>query len=268
MGMGILLAAWYLVLGNFLHLTVEPKIDSIPAVQPFMTGIVAPLFSLAGILLLFVNLWQAQATQAENAFFKMLDNHHKIVQNIVDYIPGIDKNPNYKSEKQYFFDDLCYRIWVDYNLVDFKTADTVGMFGLKRFVCKPMYRCKGKQDPEAKLMAVYGHYYHIYQSILGHYFRNLYHMVKFVENSKVMDKRVYMGLLRAQLSNYELVLLAYNGMYKYGIKKFKPLIEKHKLLKTINFEEDLSEEYGRRIIPDLHVLTAAYPHLMTVLEIN
>jgi hypothetical protein len=84
-----------------------------------------------------------------------------------------------------------------------------------------------------------------YQSELAHYFRNLYHIVKFVNEAEVLkrndaaidykERRRYTSLVRAQLSAYELALLFYDGLSKYG-EGFKPLIEKFGLLEHLDAE--------------------------------
>ncbi len=51
--------------------------------------------------------------------------------------------------------------------------------------------------------------------------------------SPVNDKRLYSNLVRAQLSSFELLLLFYNCLSSMGVEKFKPLIEKYSLLKTL-----------------------------------
>ena len=76
-----------------------------------------------------------------------------------------------------------------------------------------------------------------HQSELGHYFRMLYHIIKFIDASEINDKKRYTNFVRAQLSSYELVLLFYNGLSKFGREKFKPLIENYSLLK--NMDESL-----------------------------
>lgn len=76
--------------------------------------------------------------------------------------------------------------------------------------------------------------YNEYENDLGHYFRYLYHMVKFVHLSKVKDKNRFIGLIRAQLSANELALLVYNCISDHGYEKFRPLVNKYKLLKNLN----------------------------------
>jgi len=72
-----------------------------------------------------------------------------------------------------------------------------------------------------------------HQADLGHYFRNLYNIIKFVKNSSVEDKRLYTNLVRAQLSSVELALLFYNCLGDIGREKFKPLVEEFALLKNM-----------------------------------
>lgn len=75
--------------------------------------------------------------------------------------------------------------------------------------------------------------YHNHQSDLGHYFRYLYNIVKFVDQSEIADKKFYTNLVRAQLSFQELALLFYNCLSENGRERFKPLIEEYALLKHV-----------------------------------
>jgi hypothetical protein len=79
----------------------------------------------------------------------------------------------------------------------------------------------------------YKTFFESYQSDFGHYFRHLYHIVKFIDESKINDKQSYINLLRAQLSSPELLMLFYNCLSEYGYKRFKPLIETYALLENI-----------------------------------
>jgi hypothetical protein len=89
---------------------------------------------------------------------------------------------------------------------------------------------------------LYDNFYRQNQSALGHYFRLLYNLVKFVDSASDVDKRFYTNLVRAQLSSAELLLLFYNCLSTLGQDKFKPLVEKYALLKTIPDDYSLPEE--------------------------
>lgn len=74
----------------------------------------------------------------------------------------------------------------------------------------------------------------------SHYFRNLYHIVKYVdEKGDAKDKQRYLSQLRAQLSQAEFVLLMANGLRDEGRSKFKPLIEQYSLLHQLKLDSTI-----------------------------
>ena len=85
-------------------------------------------------------------------------------------------------------------------------------------------------DDEEKFKKVYT----IYRDDLAHYFRLFYHIVKFIDESPLEDKRLYSRLLRATLSNAEIVLIALNCVYGGGKPKLKRLVEKYQMLHNIS----------------------------------
>jgi hypothetical protein len=88
-------------------------------------------------------------------------------------------------------------------------------------------------DERERINRVYLAFYRQNEADLGHYFRTLYNLVKFVDRSEIPDKKLYTNLIRAQLSSIELALLFYNCLSDLGREKFKPLVEKYSLLKTL-----------------------------------
>lgn len=125
----------------------------------------------------------------------------------------------------------------------------------------------GNEIYEQKLISLYQIAFHQYKSTLGHYFRNLFHIVRIVDENTLLDikqKKDYIKILRAQLSQYEIVLLSYNGLASYG-RQFFPLINRYELLKNIDFELLTAEnEYSRIVNPE--ILIAKYEHLRLVYE--
>ena len=79
-----------------------------------------------------------------------------------------------------------------------------------------------------------------------HYFRNMYRIVKYVDEAEVFDnlpqderykkKYEYVAILRSTLSRYELVWLFYNTLSDYGRAKFKPLVERYALLNNVRVD--------------------------------
>ena len=222
----------------------------------FLSGVLGPLVALLSFVLLFKTLTEQrqQFTKAsfQTNFYSLLENHRMILNAICDKVDGISTEDERGAD---FFADLAQRIYIDYGgkpiPVEGKTVAPV---------------CKTSSVGTPRLVAIYNHYFSIHQSDLGHYFRNLYHFVRFIVESDVDDatKKRHMKILRAQLSNYEMLILAYNCLHKFG-SKFRPFVEKYELLQNINFELDLNKEYVRRIIDPL-LLVQEYPHLRRPFE--
>ena len=79
-----------------------------------------------------------------------------------------------------------------------------------------------------------------------HYFRNLYRIFKYIDTTDLIndDERYeYACIVRSQLSDYELIMLFFNGLSDNGKEKFKPLIEKYAILK--NMRPDLLPSAGK-----------------------
>ncbi len=81
-----------------------------------------------------------------------------------------------------------------------------------------------------------------FSSQLGHYYRHIYHIVRFVEHQGILndnEKYQYVKMLRSQLSDDEQVLFYYNALSAMGEPWIRhkdgelPLIIKYKLIKNI-----------------------------------
>lgn len=81
-----------------------------------------------------------------------------------------------------------------------------------------------------------------YSDLIGHYFGNIYQILKHISTSKdikdMEDKRKYSDLFRAQFSAQELKLLFYHCSDIINSRKFKIFIEEFKFLEYLNIEED------------------------------
>jgi hypothetical protein len=97
--------------------------------------------------------------------------------------------------------------------------------------------------------------------MFDHYFRHLYNIFKFIDESdfldnstQYIDKRYrYARIVRATLSPHELVLVFYNCRSKYGNGPFKSFVEKYSVLNNLRadflhyspFDDDIAfDEIG------------------------
>lgn len=82
-------------------------------------------------------------------------------------------------------------------------------------------------------LSQYEAFYRKHEAVLGHYFRLLYNIIKLINKTDHVDQKLYTNLVRAQLSSAELKIIFYNCLSPWGREKFKPMVEKFALLKTM-----------------------------------
>ncbi|WP_096202081.1 putative phage abortive infection protein [Bacillus sp. FJAT-45350] len=154
----------------------------------------------------------------ESTFFNMIAIHNDLVNSII-----------YKKKKSQFssmsYDQTVTEVVINYNGREYFQIAYENL----------TYRLK--ENPHTKVEEIYEAFFDKNQIYIGHYFRNMYRIVKFVDEANLLykEKKEYLGILKAQLSSFELVLLLYNGISKHG-KKFLPLIKKYNLLDNINLD--------------------------------
>lgn len=175
--------------------------------------------------------------QFESTFFNLVNLHHGIVNSI---------NLRSKEKKYGIIEARRMKLQPgaeNEQVVEITTGRDCFVKFSKGF--RNEYKRLSADKPELSELDIvkeaYKNYYLNHQSDLGHYFRNLYHIFKFIKNSEEENKKSYTSLVRAQLSNDELFLLFYNSISDYGNKKFLPLIEEFHILKNLNRRDFIDE---------------------------
>ena len=97
-------------------------------------------------------------------------------------------------------------------------------------------------------MSVFLLFYDDFELYLGHYFRNLYHMIELIygvdfyldKKENIKEQNKYISILRAQISSIELTFIFYNVVYsdKKG-KKFRELLKGKDFFGEFINEKDL-----------------------------
>lgn len=139
----------------------------------------------------------------ENTFFNLLKLHGDIVESMTTRVTGgssINGRPAFKA-----IIDKC----TEYQ-----------------------YRVTGFQD----YVQLYEHYHGVNEAVMGHYFRAIYQLIKFVDMASLDEakKKIYLDILKAQLSTYEIIFLLLNCLSKHGEGEYKLLVEKHRMLEHIS----------------------------------
>lgn len=155
----------------------------------------------------------------ENTFFQMVRLHHEIVNGID--IEEVNKGILHVTKGRDVFVDFYEQLKAQYS------------------------KCPTKDEFE-RINTAFVALFAKHQSDMGHYFRNLYNIIKFIDNkgpAQFEEKCVYTNLLRAQLSSHELLLLFYNSLSQFGSDKFKPLIERYHILKNMPRGQIIQKEH-------------------------
>lgn len=187
----------------------------------------------------------------ENTFFSLLTLHHQIVDSI---------DVDIQSEK------VVKKMIT--SMTDPREFERVTLRGRDVFKYRYENLKKSLESKEEDFNDLYLKSYELVQTDFGHYFRNLYRIIKLVDATEFHSHEElnsdpdavnyvgrlkyslpnhntryrYISMIRAQLSDYELLWLFYNCLSTNGIEKFKPLIEEYCLLK--NMPQDKLHDKG------------------------
>jgi len=220
----------------------------------YFAGTVASAWALAGLFFIYV-AFLGQKQQLINQQIELSYNQAEVKATRYE-LRGqkeqlIEQNKTAKLQR---FENTFFSLLKNHssmvNDIDLRSGGNITEQGkdcIKTFYKRFRNKCQGyvntnqlliEELPIDQAIEFYMEMYHSNQADLGHYFRNLYHILKLLKNENVIsDKKKYSNLLRAQLSSYELAILFYNCLGDYGYEKFYPLIEQFDFLK--NLDRDL-----------------------------
>ena len=199
----------------------------------FLGGTLNPLFALLGLLALLLTI----VLQSKELRLSTKELAHS-VRALNDQTAAV-KLQNF--ERTFF---QIVRLHHDIvKALDIRSPGTLAVTTTGRDCFKVFYnrftqqhsKANAEHNNEGQLTIVlkaYEPFYREHQHEIGHYFRNFYRILKLVDESDVDNKSSYTGILRAQMSSYELVLLFYNVLNPVGAK-LRTLVERYEFLENM-----------------------------------
>lgn len=158
----------------------------------------------------------------ENTFFNMLNLQETITRNL--HYECSNDYDTFKCDGR-----MVFEMFYTYNLLDFE-SNTRGVH---------MYLLFNGLHAYSKIFDI---------EVFDHYFRHLYRIFKFVNESSLIDTEEerynYACIVRSQLSEYELLMLFYNSLQEENAK-FKILIEKFAVFNNIRRKKLASPDHVR-----------------------
>ncbi|MBV7440756.1 putative phage abortive infection protein [Weeksellaceae bacterium TAE3-ERU29] len=235
---------WNYYSSNDILWYIPTKVETEKDIYPSQAGnsigdILSPIIGLLASVLTFLAFYiqkiandeikaQFKVQQFENQFYEMVRLHKENVNEIeIKTKSGITlKGRSVFFEMKEELEVLLRLNEINENEINEKVFKEVyvkffwGVKKTKKYIQESLKskdtRTKktiNKEMSDLKISPLKG-----YHSFLGHYYRHLFHIVKFISNSSIeeSEKMKYLRVLRAQLSNYEQIMLFYNWLSEYG----------------------------------------------------
>lgn len=169
----------------------------------------------------------------ENTFFQLLTLFHEIIDKLtykpsfgLDVVRGVAETSQKREVLSRAVDDL-------------KSALNSSS---KNYTSKTSKKPIDRSFEEIEVIMRSGYeffYFKEYKQLLSHYYRNIYHIFKFIYTTDLIKKekkQFYASLVRAQLSSDELFLIFYNSMIDgLGFPKFLFLVKEFDIMQNFDF---------------------------------
>ncbi|MFC3200299.1 putative phage abortive infection protein [Alteromonas oceani] len=153
----------------------------------------------------------------ENTFFQMLTQHNEII-NSIDLV-NAETSVTTRGRD-------CFKVFYNRLAKEYRSNEKKG---------------NGKYSHESIAKLAYKNFWRDHESELAHYFRFLFNFIRFVDESEFKEG-LYIKLLRAQLSERELLLLFYNTLTEQG-KAFYPYVYEYQLFDNMPKMKILNKDH-------------------------
>ena len=253
-------------LSGYLNTTFSIDLAKASEIGGFIGGVSGSMWALGGILFLYETLYSQRNefeenrrnylnAQKEATYFRYLSQLNEIIR----FLSG--ELVNDKDNRIYVGRSYLHKIYESFKKEHRSTVASKGMDIGIRNALKEVQKNKVKEaqvkldnikldDLEKTIISKYESFYANYHYNLGHFFRFVYHIVKYIIDNyeSDIDRHKYLGILQAQLSNDELGLLFFNCISKYSVNskgeyKFHDWIDKYQLLQNIDVQNIMFAEY-------------------------
>ena len=252
----------------------------------FISGIIGPLFTLVGFLLLYQTILeqrkQFNIQQFESKLFELIRYHRENV-NETTYISSSSKEKEVLRGREVFIElkkqclDLYKILKEKVHIESSDNKNTVSQIINITYLIfflgvsartiettkEQLYKnSEIKKDEIDKLIEELREiktryndkivFYGGHQSKLGYYFRHIYRTIKYIDECPYLDfqqKKSYAKMYRAQLTTYEQALFFFNSMSSLG----KPWREKKENKKCLIEKYELIKNIPPRFLGEINV---------------
>lgn len=213
---------------NFVSTGISQNTANWGAFGDFIGGVIGTIFNLIGVFLIYWTFKRQESNsnlqQFETTFFNMLTNQRDITKQL-------SSSKNFPK-----MDGAEFLSYFSENLKKDIESCPKEPFGIK--------------EQQEFIQEIYDKTYLKQASVLGHYFRHLYHIVKYTDESFIPNKKKYIDIIQSQMSDDELYCNFYNSISKYGKEKFLPLLSKYYFFENISSRNEIFDIHKNLFYPN------------------
>lgn len=255
--------AWILPLFGIILVNLgNINFDKLGPFGDFIAGSTVPILTFVSFLAIVITLTMQK---------EQLEMQREELRNSIDEMQATRKEfeeQNKTLSKQRFDNTYFQMISLHNNIVSslyFNGQNPkTGRSALPRYYheLKSQYQILQMQqefngkDEISRIRMTFAKFLEKYEGELGHYFRNLHHTLKFLDESDIDDKETYIGIIKAQLSSHEQALILYYSLTILAYD-FLMLIKKYNLLQNLNpntlILDTHFEEVYKEMIEDINM---------------
>lgn len=202
----------------------------------YIGGVLGTIFSFFGVILIYATYKNQVATtllqQFETTFFTLLQNQREILKSLkgefktFGFMPNLNSIEISREHGDAYISAMALGIEENMESIDLEFTKTL-------------------EDHLVKINEIYDINYSGRKAELGHYFRHLYHIFKYTHESKLTNKKKYIDIIQAQMSNDELYIAFYNGLSEYGREKFFPLLNEYQFFENIGSKSEIFDVHAK-----------------------
>lgn len=224
---------FFIWLAQYREMRLAKSPEDLAWFGDYIGGVIGTLVGLVGVVFLFrtysmqLSISESQYDQSqrirfESAFFNLLEKQRNIAKDVEGSIREGAMSVTCKGGE--FFSKARVDLQIRLLELDYEPN---------------MLTLTSAYPLKSKICTIYNDFYEVYNTSLGHYFRHLYHLLKFVkDNAPKEESKKYADMVQAQMSIDELYLVCFNGISNYGRRKMLPLMDEFSLLENLIVADD------------------------------
>lgn len=181
----------------------------------------------------------------ENTLFQLIGIHHEVIDKLSFQPQGLGVNLDIVEKREMLAQavkDLQAQL---------KSALIEDSTDEKSKITKSVEPQTFEEAYEKLTKGYHKFYFELYKQVLSHYFRNIYHVFKFIYTSDLIKPeqlKFYSSIARAQLSSDELFLIFYNSLIPdLGYPNFLFLAKELDIMQNFDFELISEFKFHREI---------------------